>query len=117
MAKHVATCSACGITSHTVVPEKKRKIHSLQQFESKTCWEILHSEDGFGLWKRQKVENSTIRYAPQYSHPVFMELRRQYGKTSTMKRNKRRRDGATVGVSERIFEDGESDNDESDLYN
>ena len=116
MSKHVATCSVCGISSHTVLPDKKRKIHALQQFDSKTCWEILHSEDGFGLWKRLNNSDSSIRYAPQYTHPVFMELRRQYGKTPTMKRNKKRRLVATIGNSESVFEDGGSAEDEDDLY-
>ena len=86
---NVATCPECKMSAHTVVPKNKRKLHSILQWQNKTCWEIMHSPDGFDLW--QRIGGEKIAYAPHLSHPIYREVRVMYGKPGVVSRPNKKR--------------------------
>jgi hypothetical protein len=81
--KNLARCQcreAC-VTAHSVLfaEGKGRIIHSL--FPGKTCMEIAHSRTGRAIWKPKlcagrRGEETKVRVAVNYKHPVIVELRR-----------------------------------------
>ena len=92
LTSNVVECTICGITAHAVVPEEtcNRLIHKLPYFTDPqmTCFEILHSPEGYGIWSR-RPEGSKSRYMPHPTHPVVIELRVAHGLAAKITRKRR----------------------------
>ncbi|CAB9519499.1 unknown protein [Seminavis robusta] len=92
MTSDVATCSDCGVSAHAVVlTDSNRQIHQLHQFRGLSCFQIMHSVEGYQLWKRTtKGRNS---FEPSYTHPIRLQLR-QFHNLPPERAGKRKRDNA-----------------------
>ncbi len=93
----VSTCLDCKVSAHTFVPsdDRKRKIHSLPAFANKTCYEIIHTEEGHSLWERRDHSNGKVPYSTQTSHPIYQHLRQQCGRPT----KKQKKDGSSYSSS------------------
>jgi hypothetical protein len=78
--RNLCRCSECHVTVHNhIIDDPTRKLHGMECFKGMTCFEIMHvpkEHEGHGLWMTKL----------QRGHPIYKELRRQYGLTGNIKR-------------------------------
>jgi len=84
LTKGVARCQSCGIAAHAMPCSTARTIHSLNDFQGLTCFEIAHTKKGFQLWNRCDEPNETTdtkkrSYSLKTSHPTYLELASMIG--------------------------------------
>jgi hypothetical protein len=97
IASKLLLCKKCGISAHPTIPQTPRHIHSIQQFQGLTCFEIAHTITGMEVWRRCDVTNTGRAYNPQMKHDVCNQLRELHGldPTSARKRKRKERDQST----------------------
>jgi hypothetical protein len=102
IASKLLLCKKCGISAHPTIPQTPRHIHSIQQFQGLTCFEIAHTITGMEVWRRCDVTNTGRAYNPQMKHDVCNQLRELHGldPTSARKRKRKERDQSTSSDSE-----------------
>jgi hypothetical protein len=88
--KNIVQCSCCHIIAHNFVVKNDpvRKIHSFQPFKGLTCFDIIHSKEGFELWKR--TYNPSKPTSLQKSHELYEDLREMHGKQRKYTRKRKR---------------------------
>ncbi|CAB9500921.1 expressed unknown protein [Seminavis robusta] len=109
----LAVCSVCGIYAHNhIVTDSDRKIHHLQQFQEKTCFQIAHHPDGVALWKFRDPKHCKGARSICRNAPIWKTLRTLYGKPDKEIRKRKRQDTAKGGKksSEETSDDSEKNN-------
>ena len=96
----VAGCTGCSIIAHSTIPKYKRKLHSFEAFQNKTCHEIIHTKEGRELWARKGPDEPGRNYMPQVSHPHYKQLRTLYGKPEVIARPGRKKRKTTEGETD-----------------
>lgn len=97
--RHMAMCSKCGITAHSLPVPWNRRIFNLQPLRGLSCFQIAHHNFCDGLWFPKGVENTrTLRqgrvirsfsYRVSLKHPIYCHLMDSYGLGHKLTRNKR----------------------------
>ncbi|CAB9531382.1 unknown protein [Seminavis robusta] len=91
----LAVCSECGIYAHNhIVTDSDRKIHNMQPFQNKTCFEIAHLPEGLALWPLRQVDHCKGSRSMCRTAPVFKALRKIYGKPEVETRKRKRRENS-----------------------
>jgi Transposase IS4 len=101
IASKLSICAKCRLAAHPTVPKKPRLIHSIEQFQGKTCFQIAHSNEGYLIFKRCEDSNGRA-YNPQMKHPICNQLRELHGidPTSARKRKRKRESNDDENLSE-----------------
>ena len=80
--RHMAVCSLCGISAHSLRVEWERKIHIIEPLAKMSCFQIAHSSYCTGLWTTRGQEVETFMRACYYvntSHQVYQSIMESYG--------------------------------------
>ena len=79
----------CGISAHQFPVEWKRRIFEMDPLQGVGCFATAHHKHCTGLWKSQernknmqdggKKQQKLLCYRVHTTHPVYQELKSQYG--------------------------------------
>ena len=72
----VVKCKECGVVAHSGCTLYPRKIHELQQFKGLSCFNIMHTPEGFQIWYRCGSDRKS--YSVCRSHPTYTKVRSMY---------------------------------------
>jgi hypothetical protein len=91
--KSTARCSKCGIVAHATIPKIKKKIHDIEWSRDKTCFQMMHTKEGYEIWRRDGTGGKKA-FSTQTSHAICKEILGMYNihtNTSKLrKKNKRK---------------------------
>ena len=80
--KNVGRCAKCGICAHLVGCQSRAgegwKIHSLPQFKTMTCFEIVHCSEGQEIFVAAE-EGARYTYTVRKNHETVAKLREDHG--------------------------------------
>ncbi len=87
--RNMVMCNKCGISTHLFPVEWKRRIFQIEPLQGLGCFAIAHHKHCMGLWKSRESNKDRHdgnekqwkfpRYRVHTTHPVYQELKSQYG--------------------------------------
>ena len=118
--RHLAVCSVCGITAHSLPVDWKRVIFEEDALQGLSCFQIAHSQTCSGLWitkgsggRQSQRMGKAVRkksYTVSIAHPLYKHLMQAYGLGSHAR--KKRRTGQSESNQGEEDIDSESEHDE-----
>ena len=118
--RHLAVCSVCGITAHSLPVDWKRVIFEEDALQGLSCFQIAHCQTCSGLWitkgsggRQSQRMGKAVRkksYTVSIAHPLYKHLMQAYGLGSHVR--KKRRTGQSESNQGEEGIDSESEHDE-----